>query len=388
LNEFDLKLVEDGETNKLDESVQAFQKVCKDISSIKNDDHDPELVLILTKKDLFRLKIEVDKVPFKDHVKGYKDPNQYEPCLRFITQMFTQVAYENYVHGGLSHVFVTNSFDDTEIGQLFERGLVPLAQQVINRTSNPTVPSQLQQILSYAPGFNVPALKEQQQQKRNSPNWTKLFVSDSESSEVKPPQHRRRLSASSGTEPTEQNEETKIKNLSIQDKYKLVKLLARGGQGAIYLVERNTLTEGGRHQVFVMKRMELKNGNLLNQSFDEIKNLYHLNGHKNICNIVDFFMDIKKRSVTTVAVVNKNSQRKNTNKDMDDEDHMYVLAIVMEHCQGGDMRSYLAVKKKEKAVVQELVIVQWVRQIVDALMFVHNQGLIHRDLKPEVRFSL
>jgi serine/threonine protein kinase len=55
----------------------------------------------------------------------------------------------------------------------------------------------------------------------------------------------------------------------------------------------------------------------------------------------------------------------------------------MEYCQGGDMRTYLAAKRKEKAVVKELVIVQWVKQIVDALVFVHNQGLIHRDMKPE-----
>jgi guanine nucleotide-binding protein G(i) subunit alpha len=392
LAEFNTKLIEDGNTNRLQESLNVFVKVCKDISMIQEDEFTTELVLILTKKDLFRSKFELEKCNLRDYFHDFDGRNQYDSALRYITQSFINIATEYNEKGPLTHVFVVNALEYTEVANMFERGLVPLALQVASHSSNPSVPSHLDEILGNM-SVTPPSMPNNNhtttnlENEKNKKGWTKLFQSQSE--EIGPPQYNKRRESVTGdtTKSTiDSDESSKIRNLTIKDKYKVVKLIARGGQGSIYLVEKTGQLPS--KQIYIMKRMELKNGHLLNQSFDEIKTLYVLNNHKNICNIVDFFMEIKKRAMTVVTVDKntdnkKEDKRKNSDKDMEEEDHMYILAIVMEYCKGGDMRTYLNAKKKEKVVIQELIIVRWLQQIVDALAFVHSQGLIHRDLKPE-----
>ncbi|KAL0478712.1 hypothetical protein AKO1_008272 [Acrasis kona] len=403
LSGFDVKIEDDNTTTRLNESFEAFKQYCIDLSSIKNEHFDPEIVLILNKRTNFRNKINQQGSTghyfrnFVDQSETYEfnileilskgpsissiEDDTYECCLKYVARTFVDAAAEYYTKGSLSHIYVMDTIEHyQDVINLFETCLGPLSSKVINRTTNPSVPSHMSDIFSVdtIATSDATPLEPIKITRKNKHIFSSTPCSPIDRSA------QRRHPIKRPPAPVEQ-EAPQIKNLSIKDKYKLKKLIAKGGQGSIYLVEKvGTDAENGSARQYIMKRMELKNGNLLNQSFDEIKNLYQLNGHKNICNIIDFFMEIKKRK-NVVQVTHGDAKKKKNSDDaaMDQEDHTYILAIVMEYCHGGDMRSYLATKRREKAVVNELVIVRWLKQIADALSFVHSVGLIHRDMKPE-----
>ena len=59
-----------------------------------------------------------------------------------------------------------------------------------------------------------------------------------------------------------------------------------------------------------------------------------------------------------------------------------VLNIVMPFCEGGDLDNFLKSTKKNKMNIPEEKILRWSAQIGLAIHFLHENGLIHRDLKP------
>jgi NIMA (never in mitosis gene a)-related kinase len=66
--------------------------------------------------------------------------------------------------------------------------------------------------------------------------------------------------------------------------------------------------------------------------------------------------------------------------------HFYThdkLYIVMEYIEGGDLRSFLNSKKKQHQPLPEEEILYIFRQLVSALFYLHNQKIIHRDIKPD-----
>jgi serine/threonine protein kinase len=58
-----------------------------------------------------------------------------------------------------------------------------------------------------------------------------------------------------------------------------------------------------------------------------------------------------------------------------DDKHLY---IVLEYCPGGSTLDYLKTNK----VVPECLLLEWMRQTVDALCKCHSRGISHRDIKP------
>lgn len=56
-----------------------------------------------------------------------------------------------------------------------------------------------------------------------------------------------------------------------------------------------------------------------------------------------------------------------------------LWCMVMEYIDGGD----LGIKVESQGVLSEVQALRYIQQIGDALVVVHNQGLLHRDIKPQ-----
>lgn len=83
LSEYDQKLYEDDETNRMHESLKLFKEICNSRWFI-----DTSMILFLNKRDLFEKKIkEIDlNVTFKEYTGG----NNYDKALDFIKDKFLQ----------------------------------------------------------------------------------------------------------------------------------------------------------------------------------------------------------------------------------------------------------------------------------------------------------
>lgn len=64
-----------------------------------------------------------------------------------------------------------------------------------------------------------------------------------------------------------------------------------------------------------------------------------------------------------------------------DGDRPPVLCIVMDYCDGGDMRQKIKQQKQKQEWFPEPVIMRWFTQLVSAIAHIHSQKIIHRDLK-------
>eukprot|EP01121_Diplochlamys_sp_Union-15-3_P000634 TRINITY_DN1053_c0_g1_i1.p1 TRINITY_DN1053_c0_g1~~TRINITY_DN1053_c0_g1_i1.p1 ORF type:complete len:356 (+),score=62.55 TRINITY_DN1053_c0_g1_i1:109-1176(+) len=81
LSEYDLKLYEDNETNRMEESLRLFKEICNSKWFV-----DTSMILFLNKKDLFEEKIK--RIPLTVLFKEYDGPNSYPAAAEFIQKKF------------------------------------------------------------------------------------------------------------------------------------------------------------------------------------------------------------------------------------------------------------------------------------------------------------
>ena len=54
------------------------------------------------------------------------------------------------------------------------------------------------------------------------------------------------------------------------------------------------------------------------------------------------------------------------------------MCIVMDFYRMGDLDKVLKGKREQSTPLEELVLKKWIGQLVEALHYVHEQGMIHR----------
>uniref|UniRef100_A0A8C1JXP0 non-specific serine/threonine protein kinase n=1 Tax=Cyprinus carpio TaxID=7962 RepID=A0A8C1JXP0_CYPCA len=62
------------------------------------------------------------------------------------------------------------------------------------------------------------------------------------------------------------------------------------------------------------------------------------------------------------------------------------LYLVLEHCEGGDLAQKIKNKKKENVMFSENEILDWIVKICMALKYLHDQQILHKNLRPESIF--
>jgi serine/threonine protein kinase len=127
--------------------------------------------------------------------------------------------------------------------------------------------------------------------------------------------------------------------------YTIKNLIGQGGMATVYLANHNTLNKPVA--IKLLKKEFIHNENVRKRFLAEARNLFSLN-HPNIIKVTDL---------------------------IDDGD---TVAFVMEYMEGQTLKNYLDAKGKlSDEEIKKLFV-----QMLDAVGYVHDQGLIHRDIKP------
>ena len=136
-----------------------------------------------------------------------------------------------------------------------------------------------------------------------------------------------------------------------RDKYRMVKKLGAGSFGKVYVIaERATGKE------FVLKDVALPGkGPERKQALAEVDFLRQLD-HPCVIKILEYTL-----------VVND-------------------LFIVMEYASAGDMDERITAKKKQRGRFSEKQIMDWLVQLIMALVHIHSKKILHRDIKTQNLF--
>lgn len=87
MSEYDQVLIEDNETNRMEESLKLFDSICNNPYFVNT-----AFILFLNKKDLFQQKVK--KSPISTYFPDYKGKNSYDEASSFIRKMFESVNKE------------------------------------------------------------------------------------------------------------------------------------------------------------------------------------------------------------------------------------------------------------------------------------------------------
>ena len=132
-----------------------------------------------------------------------------------------------------------------------------------------------------------------------------------------------------------------------------IKKLGEGSFGKVGLYKQNN--SNNVFAVKIINKLKAKHSNYFKYLNSELQTLRMLN-HNNIAKLI--------------KVIDNESQ-----KD---------LILVMEYCNGGSLLDCLnKFKEKYKRPFIEEIVQYLTRQIVEALVYIHDKNVIHRDLKSE-----
>ena len=126
--------------------------------------------------------------------------------------------------------------------------------------------------------------------------------------------------------------------------YTIIKQIGEGGMATVYLASHNSL----KHQVAikVLNKEFVFNTNIRSRFIEEARKMVRMN-HPNVVKVSDLI----------------------------DEENS--VAIVMEYVEGLTLKDILEQKKLNDTEIESFL-----KQMLNAVGYVHSQGLIHRDIKP------
>ncbi|KAH7648402.1 calcium-dependent kinase 7 (CDPK)(CPK7) [Cryptosporidium bovis] len=140
-----------------------------------------------------------------------------------------------------------------------------------------------------------------------------------------------------------------INNDNFSETYKIGNIIGTGQFAEVYYCK-----ERKSNNFYAMKIMYTSDEVPLERIIEEVEIMKILKDHPNIVEIIDSRIDKI-------------------------DDNKYEVKMVLELCKGGDLYQYvLSNGALEESDVQKIMI-----NLLDALKFIHKNGVIHRDLKPE-----
>ena len=137
---------------------------------------------------------------------------------------------------------------------------------------------------------------------------------------------------------------------SFNDLYTKYERLGRGGFGYVFKVEHNPTKE-------ILAVKEIRDVGDLSPSFK---------------NLVDTELSIMKSCVHENIV--------QLREHFFENDTVY---IIMEICPNGDLRAAIKAQKSTNKPFNQGKLLVWFFQILKAVVYLHNEKIIHRDIKPQ-----
>ncbi|NWX17367.1 STKL1 protein, partial [Aegotheles bennettii] len=131
--------------------------------------------------------------------------------------------------------------------------------------------------------------------------------------------------------------------------------LQPGALGTMLIAELKT--EQGAEKKYVIKQVECIEEKQANEALKEATDLLKLH-HSNICAYKELFMT------------------------WDNEISSLFLCLVMQHSGRGDLSSLIKEKRQKSEKITDMVFQKFLGQMVDALFYIHEQNIFHRNLKP------
>ncbi|XP_033732002.1 serine/threonine kinase-like domain-containing protein STKLD1 isoform X2 [Pecten maximus] len=136
------------------------------------------------------------------------------------------------------------------------------------------------------------------------------------------------------------------------ENYKIVRQLGHGAQATIYLAEK--LDTG---KSCVLKKVECFDESEANKAFRESQDLLSLD-HPYVSGYNEFFVMWEK------------------------ENSSVFMTIMMDYFPHGTLGTMLQKHRESKEVIPEETIKYWNGQVIEGLVYVHQRGIVHRDLRP------
>ncbi|KFQ01035.1 putative inactive protein kinase-like SgK071, partial [Leptosomus discolor] len=131
--------------------------------------------------------------------------------------------------------------------------------------------------------------------------------------------------------------------------------LQPGALGTMLVAELKT--EKGAEKKYIIKQVECIEEKQANEALKEAMDLLKLH-HSNICAYKELFVT------------------------WDNEISSLFLCLVMQHLGQGDLSSLIKEKRQKSEKITDMMILKFLGQMVDALLYIHKQNIFHRNLKP------
>ncbi|NXF59415.1 STKL1 protein, partial [Ciccaba nigrolineata] len=131
--------------------------------------------------------------------------------------------------------------------------------------------------------------------------------------------------------------------------------LEPGALGTMLVAELKT--EKGAEKKYVIKQVECIEEKKANEALKEAMDLLKLH-HSNVCAYKEFFVT------------------------WDNEISSLFVCLVMQHSGQRDLSSVIKEKRQKSEKITDMVVLKFLGQMVDALLYIHKQNIFHRNLKP------